>query len=169
MIVELSRFVGTRRIEPHGFAVPWISLRCTNSPRGPSSNPASIKPRALQGQKVNLQGLVGLLPSYRLPMPEMPAPQPFVANAPESVALSGFGAAIVACGYRPDYKSCVRLPEVFDAMGLPIQEDGCSTVVPGLNVMGMPFQRKRTSATLFGVGEDAQTLAERMAAARVTT
>jgi len=104
-----------------------------------------------------------------LPMPEVPAPPPFVANAPESVALSGFGAAIVACGYRPDYKSWVRLTEVFDAMGLPIQEDGCSTVVPDLYVMGMPFQRKRTSATLFGVGEDAQTLAERMAAARVTT
>jgi hypothetical protein len=27
--------------------VPWISLRCTNSPRGPSSNPASIKPRVV--------------------------------------------------------------------------------------------------------------------------
>jgi pyridine nucleotide-disulfide oxidoreductase len=104
-----------------------------------------------------------------LPMPEMPAPPPFVANAPESVALSGFGAAIVACGYRPDYKSWVRLPEVFDEMGLPIQEDGCSTVVPGLYVMGMPFQRNRTSATLFGVGEDAQVLAKRMAKARVTT
>lgn len=104
-----------------------------------------------------------------LPMPEMPAPPPFVADAPESVALSEFGAAIVACGYRPEYKSWVRLPEVFDEMGFPIEEDGCSTVVPGLYVMGMPFQRKRTSATLFGVGEDAQVLAERMAAARVTT
>jgi hypothetical protein len=30
------------------YRVPWISLRCTNSPRGPSSNPASIKPRAVQ-------------------------------------------------------------------------------------------------------------------------
>jgi putative flavoprotein involved in K+ transport len=104
-----------------------------------------------------------------LPMPEMPAPPPFVANAPGSVALRGFGAAIVACGYRPEYKSWVRLPELFDEMGFPIEEDGCSTVVPGLYVMGMPFQRKRTSATLFGVGEDAQVLAERMAAARVTT
>ena len=98
-----------------------------------------------------------------LPMPEMPAPSPFVADAPDSVALSGFGAAIVACGYRPDYKSWVRMPDAFDEMGLPIQEDGCSTVVSGLYVMGMPFQRKRTSATLFGVGEDAQVLAERMA------
>jgi putative flavoprotein involved in K+ transport len=104
-----------------------------------------------------------------LPMPEMPAPPAFVTNAPESVALSEFGAAIVACGYRPEYKSWVRLPEVFDEMGFPTEEDGCSTVVPGLHVMGMPFQRKRTSATLFGVGEDAQVLAERMAAARVTT
>ncbi|GAC1613773.1 MAG: MSMEG_0569 family flavin-dependent oxidoreductase [Candidatus Dormibacteraceae bacterium] len=104
-----------------------------------------------------------------LPMPELPAPPPFVATAPESLALSAFGSAIVACGYRPDYTSWVHLPEAFDTMGLPIEEDGCSSVVPGLYVMGMPFQRKRTSATLFGVGEDAEALAERMAAARVMT
>jgi putative flavoprotein involved in K+ transport len=104
-----------------------------------------------------------------LPMPEMPSPPPFVADAPESVDLSGFGAGIVACGYRPDYKRWVQLPEAFDEMGLLIEEDGCSTVVPGLYVMGMPFQRKRTSATLFGVGQDAQVLAERMAAARPAT
>lgn len=104
-----------------------------------------------------------------LPMPELPAPPPFVAKAPESLPLSAFGSAIVACGYRPDYTSWVHLPEAFDEMGLPIEEDGCSTFVPGLYVMGMPFQRKRTSATLFGVGEDAEVLAERMAAARVRT
>jgi len=99
-----------------------------------------------------------------LPMPEMPKPPSFDAAAPESIALGGFGAAIVACGYRPDYKTWVRLPEALDELGLPIQRDGCSTVVPGLYVVGMPFQRKRTSATLYGVGEDAQVLAEMMAA-----
>lgn len=101
--------------------------------------------------------------------PEMPAPPPFVANAPETVSLRDFGAAVVACGYRPDYRSWVRLPEAFDEMGFPIQEDGCSNVVPGLHFIGVHFQRKRTSSTLFGIGEDAQVLAERMAAATVPT
>jgi hypothetical protein len=39
--------VGHGGLEPHSYALPWISLRCTNSPRGPSSNPASIKPRGV--------------------------------------------------------------------------------------------------------------------------
>jgi hypothetical protein len=37
----------------------------------------------------------------RLPMPEMPAPLPFLADSPQSVALGDFGAAIVAFGIGP--------------------------------------------------------------------
>jgi hypothetical protein len=36
--------VGCGGLEPEASGVPWISLRCTNSPRGPSSNPASPTP-----------------------------------------------------------------------------------------------------------------------------
>jgi putative flavoprotein involved in K+ transport len=48
-------------------------------------------------------------------------------------------------------------------MGFPIQADGVSTTVPGLHFMGVHFMRKRASATLMGVGEDAGVVAERMA------
>jgi len=51
-------------------------------------------------------------------------------------------------------------------MGFPIQVDGESTTVPGLHFMGVHFMRKRSSATLMGVGEDASIVAERMAQTR---
>jgi putative flavoprotein involved in K+ transport len=51
-------------------------------------------------------------------------------------------------------------------MGFPLQHDGSSTVIPGLHFMGVHFQRKRSSATLFAVGEDAEVLGERMAGTR---
>jgi putative flavoprotein involved in K+ transport len=97
-----------------------------------------------------------------LPVPEMPPPAPFVADAPDRIDVAGLGAVIVTTGFRPDYKSWVRFPEAFDEMGFPLQEDGSSTVVPGLSFMGVHFQRKRISSTLMGVGDDAQVLAERM-------
>ena len=97
-----------------------------------------------------------------VPAPEMPTPQPFRADPVESVPLDGFGAVIVTSGFRPDYKSWVRFPEAFDDMGFPLQRNGSSTVVKGLHFMGVHFQRKRASATLLGVGEDAQVLAKRM-------
>jgi putative flavoprotein involved in K+ transport len=103
-----------------------------------------------------------------LPVPEIPDPAPFVADPPDSVNLGEFGAAVIAGGFRPDYLSWIRMPHAFDAMGLPLQEDGSSTVVPGLHFAGVPFQRKRTSASLMGVGEDAAVLAERMAGSRRT-
>ena len=97
-------------------------------------------------------------------VPEMAPPPPFVAAPPDSVELSGFGAVIFTSGFRPDYASWVKAPKAFDEMGYPIQEDGSSTVVPGLHFMGVHFQRKRKSATLVGVAEDAAVLAERMTA-----
>jgi len=94
--------------------------------------------------------------------PEMPRPEPFSANPPESVKLDDFSAAIITSGFRPDYKSWIRFDDAFDEMGFPIQHDGSSTVVPGLHFMGIHFQRKRASAVLLGVGEDAQVLANGM-------
>ena len=96
--------------------------------------------------------------------PEMPLPPPFVADAPESMALSDLGTVIFTSGFRPDYASWVRFPQAFDEGGFPIQRDGSSTVVPGLHFMGVHFQRKRKSATFLGAAEDATVLAETLSA-----
>ena len=95
--------------------------------------------------------------------PEMPPPLTFHANPPISLDLEDFGAVIFTSGFRPDY-SWVKAPGAFDEMGFPMQVDGSSTVVPGLHFMGVHFQRKRKSAALLGVAEDATVLAERMLA-----
>jgi putative flavoprotein involved in K+ transport len=91
--------------------------------------------------------------------PEMPAPPPFNANAPETLELGDVGTVVFTSGFRPDYASWVRFPDAFDDMGFPIQRDGSSTVVRGLHFMGVHFQRKRKSATLLGVADDATILA----------
>jgi putative flavoprotein involved in K+ transport len=48
-------------------------------------------------------------------------------------------------------------------MGYPLTEDGASSVVPGLFFCGVHFLRKRKSAVLFGVGEDAAIVAQSIA------
>lgn len=98
-----------------------------------------------------------------VPAPEMPPPPAFVANAPETLDLNDIGTVIFTSGFRPDYASWVRFPQAFDENGFPIQRDGSSTVVRGLHFMGVHFQRKRKSATLMGVGEDATVLARTFA------
>jgi putative flavoprotein involved in K+ transport len=98
--------------------------------------------------------------------PEMPTPAHFRANAPDRLSLQDIGAVIFTSGFRPDYKSWVKLSSAFDDGGFPLQRDGSSTVVPGLHFMGVHFQRKRKSATFLGVAEDAAVLAERMTATR---
>ena len=95
--------------------------------------------------------------------PEMPPTPPFHADAAETLALNEVGTVIFTSGFRPDYASWVKFPQAFDDGGFPIQQDGSSTVVAGLHFMGVHFQRKRKSATLLGVGEDATVLAERFA------
>ncbi|GAC1319506.1 MAG: MSMEG_0569 family flavin-dependent oxidoreductase [Thermoleophilaceae bacterium] len=97
-----------------------------------------------------------------IPAPQMPDPAPFDARAPETVELEGFGAVIFTCGFRPDYSSWVHL-DAFDEVGFPIQEDGASTVVPGLYFCGVHFLRKRKSSLLIGVGEDAAIVAGQIA------
>jgi putative flavoprotein involved in K+ transport len=92
--------------------------------------------------------------------PEMPPPPPFIADASEALDLRGVGTVLFTSGFRPDYASWVKFPHAFDDMGFPIQQDGSSTVVRGLHFMGVHFQRKRKSATLLGVAEDARVLAE---------
>jgi cation diffusion facilitator CzcD-associated flavoprotein CzcO len=102
-----------------------------------------------------------------MPMPEIPEPEPFNADAPEELDLSGFGAAVFTGGFRPDYERWVRFPGAFDELGFPVNEEGASTVVPGLYFVGVHFLRKRKSALLNGVGEDAAIVARQIVARRV--
>jgi putative flavoprotein involved in K+ transport len=95
--------------------------------------------------------------------PYLPPPAPFQADPPDRLDLRDFAAVVFTSGFRPDY-GWVKMPGAFDQMGFPIQVDGSSAVVPGLHFMGVHFQRKRKSATLLGVAEDAGVLAERMLA-----
>ena len=100
------------------------------------------------------------------PVPEMPVPTPFSCDPPETLRLGDLGAVVLTSGFRPDYASWMAFPDAFDGMGFPLQADGSSTVVPGLHFMGVHFQRKRKSATLLGVGEDARVLAPAILAGR---
>ena len=72
-----------------------------------------------------------------LPAPEIPEPEPFNADAPEELNLSGFGAVVFAGGFRPDYASWVRVPGAFDEFGFPLHHEGASTAVRG------PLLRRR--------------------------
>ena len=83
-------------------------------------------------RNAQLMDLVRKLVAERgLPLPEIPEPEPFNAEAPEELNLSGFGAVVFTGGFRPDYASWVRFPGAFDELGFPVHEEGASTVVPG--------------------------------------
>ena len=96
--------------------------------------------------------------------PDLPEPSPFKAEAPDEISVRGLGSVVFTSGYRPAYREWVELPHAFDDLGFPIQQDGASTVVPGLYFMGTHFLRKRKSSTLFGMAEDAEIVAYKVAA-----
>ncbi len=73
---------------------------------------------------------------------------------------AGIGSIIWAMGYQSDY-SLVRLP-AFDEDGFPLQKRGV-TDYPGLYFVGLPWLYKRQSGLLFGVGEDAELIAAKIA------
>ncbi|TCC50730.1 FAD-dependent oxidoreductase [Kribbella capetownensis] len=102
------------------------------------------------------------LPAKGITAPELPDPPRFRADPPMELDLNGFGVVILTSGFRPDYARWMRFP-AFDAMGFPLTDDGASTVVPGLYFCGVHFLRKRKSAVLFGVGEDAAIVARSIA------
>jgi putative flavoprotein involved in K+ transport len=101
------------------------------------------------------QGLPALAARLGLPVPKIPEPEPFEDAGPREIDLTGFGAVIFTSGFRPDYGDLVPWPGAFDEMGFPVQRDGASMVIPGLYFLGVHFLRKRKSATLLGVAEDA--------------
>jgi putative flavoprotein involved in K+ transport len=113
----------------------------------------------------DLMGLVRRLAAERgLRAPEAAEPEPFSADAVEELDLGRLGAVVYATGYRPDYAAWVDCPGAFDELGFPIQDEGASTAAPGLHFIGTHFLRKRKSALLVGVGEDATIVARGIAA-----
>jgi cation diffusion facilitator CzcD-associated flavoprotein CzcO len=90
---------------------------------------------------------------------DVPPPMRISTRTELDVDEEGIGAVIWTTGYRPDY-DWVKLP-VFDAMGFPMQTDGRSEV-PGLYFVGVHFLRKLKSAILYGVGEDAEIVANQI-------
>jgi len=86
-------------------------------------------------------------------------PPPLVVDGRSDIDLErdGITTVIWTSGYRPAF-GWVHVP-VFDDMGFPVQTDG-HTSVDGLYFMGVHFQRKSQSATLYGVDEDAKLVAQ---------
>ena len=64
-----------------------------------------------------------------------------------------------ATGYQPDYKWLGDLPGVLNSAGQPVHNRGVSPL-PGLYFLGLPWQYRRSSALLGGVGADAAYLYE---------
>jgi putative flavoprotein involved in K+ transport len=114
------------------------------------------------------QLLTEQLPAKGMTPPPLPDPPPFHADPPLELDLSGFGAVIFTSGFRPDYTHWIRFP-AFDTMGFPLTDNGASTVVPGLFFCGVHFLRKRKSALLYGVDEDAAIVAHSLAITRHST
>ncbi len=109
-------------------------------------------------------GLVKTVCTKRgITMPDLDPPAPFDASMPEELDLADFGSVIFATGFRPDYLSWLAWPEAFDDLGFPIQQEGSSSVIPGLHFVGTHFLRKRKSSLMIGVGEDAAIVARAIA------
>ncbi|WP_232661443.1 flavin-containing monooxygenase [Pseudonocardia sp. TRM90224] len=68
---------------------------------------------------------------------------------------------LLATGYRPDLPYLAGLGAL-DATGAPRQIRGLSRTHPGLAYVGLEWQRSLASATLRGVGRDANYLVERL-------
>jgi putative flavoprotein involved in K+ transport len=101
------------------------------------------------------------LPAKGLPVPAMPDPEPFRARPVPVLRTASLGAVVFTAGFRPDYRHWVDFP-VFDDVGFPVTTDGATTV-PGLYFCGVHFLRRRSSALLMGVGQDATLVADAVA------
>lgn len=93
------------------------------------------------------------------PKPRFDWPAPFRVQTRTEIDLrdEGISTVIWTTGYRPDYR-WVRLP-VFDQAGFPVQLDGQAIDVDGLYFVGVHWLRKHKSSILYGVGEDAELVA----------
>jgi hypothetical protein len=77
------------------------------------------------------------------------------------LAAAGITSVIWATGYTFDF-SMIALP-VTDGDGFPIQTRGVSAF-PGLFFVGLPWLHNAKSGLIFGVGEDARYIADRITA-----
>ena len=86
-----------------------------------------------------------------------------IAQAPLDLDLNSgeIKTVIWACGFKPDY-SWLSVP-VLDHKGR-LRHNGGITPSPGLYAMGLPVMRRRNSAFIYGVAEDAQEIAAEVAA-----
>ena len=75
------------------------------------------------------------------------------------IRASDLRSVVWATGYRLDFR-WVELP-IFDARGEPVQRRGV-TSAPGIYFLGLAWMHKVKSSFLYGVGEDAEYLAERI-------
>ena len=102
--------------------------------------------------------------AHGLDVPEEPAPEDApVPPGPRRLDLAGAGvtAVVWATGFSRDL-SFVDAP-ILDRTGTPRHHRGV-TDAPGLFLLGLRWQHRRSSSFLDGVGADAQFLAERIAA-----
>lgn len=114
--------------------------------------------------RVFMKWVAALCEKRHEPVPwEVPPPAAISGRTEIDLHKEGINTVIWTAGYRPDYR-WVHAP-VFDEMGFPVQVDGRSAV-PGLYFMGVHFQRKAQSAVLYGVGEDAEIVANQIIAER---
>ena len=105
---------------------------------------------------VNLVGKVGGLDQAGI----------FCSNG-EIVPLKAL--SVVWCtGFRAryDFIQPLNRSEVFDTAGQPIHKRGLVASAPGLYFVGMRYQYTATSQDLYGVGRDAQFVAQHIAATR---
>ena len=111
-----------------------------------------------------MMGAIGKLIADRGLDVEVPTLEPFVAEPATSIPIDRFTSVLCTGGFRPNYRAWMPWSDAFDDVGFPIQIDGESAVVDGLFFMGVHFLRKRKSSTLWGGGEDANVVADRVAA-----
>lgn len=99
-----------------------------------------------------------------LPNEDRPRPTDFPDGSRLKIDLSSgeFSTILWATGFRPDH-SFLDLP-VFDRRGRLMHDGGVVTGAPGIYAMGLPFMRKRKSALIDGVGDDARNLADHILA-----
>jgi len=110
-----------------------------------------------------MMGAIGKLIADRGLDVELPTLEPFVCDPATSIPADRFSTVLCTGGFRPDYGRWIPWPNAFDETGFPIQSDGESTEVDGLFFMGVHFLRKRKSSILWGAGEDANVVADRVA------
>ena len=72
---------------------------------------------------------------------------------------------IFTAGFRPAFGWIDALPT--DPFGFPVTHEGTCPDLPGLHFCGVHFMRVRRSGTMFGVGPDAELVAEAIARPRV--